>query len=177
MPAALPGRQARRAYQGATVPAMVDPRQPRFGQAVTGTALALAFVLGWTPALPVLALILGAASLLGPRANLYGYLWRGLLRGLRLGPPEELEEAAPPRFANTVGFIFLAGASAASYAFGSETVAWTLALVVSGLALLAAVTGLCVGCELYVLVRRVRTRGRIRGKRVVPGPSRIEAGA
>jgi hypothetical protein len=97
------------------VPAMVDPRQPRFGQAVTGTALALAFLLGWTPALPVLALILGAASLLGPRANLYAHLWRGLARGLRLGPPAELEEAAPPRFANTVGSVFLAGASVAAY--------------------------------------------------------------
>lgn len=159
------------------MPAMVDPRQPRFGQAVTGTALALAFVFGWTPALPVLALILGAGSLLGPRANLYAYLWRGLVTGLRLGPPRELEEAAPPRFANTVGFAFLAGASVAAYMFGSETAAWTLALIVSGLALLAAVTGLCVGCELYVMVRRVGTRGRIRGKRVVPGPSRVEAGA
>jgi hypothetical protein len=156
---------------------MVDPRQPRFGQAVTGTALALAFLLGWTPVLPFLALVLGTASLLGPRANPYAYLWRGLVKGLRLGPPGELEEAAPPRFANTVGFAFLTVASGAAYVYGSETVAWTLALIVSGLALLAAVTGLCVGCELYVLARRVGTRGRVPRKRVAPGPSRVEAGA
>jgi hypothetical protein len=40
-------------------------------------------------------------------------------------------------------------------------VAWGLALLVSGLALLAATTGLCVGCELYVFVRRLATRGRV----------------
>jgi Domain of unknown function (DUF4395) len=157
------------------VPAMVDPRQPRFGQAVTGTVLALAFMLGWSLALPVLALILGAASLLGPRANLYAYLWRGLVKWLRLGPPGELEEAAPPRFANTVGFAFLTVASV-TYAFGSDILAWTLGLIVSGLALLAAVTGLCVGCELYVLARRVGTRGRVPAKRVARGPTRVEAG-
>jgi Domain of unknown function (DUF4395) len=155
------------------MPGMVDPRQPRFGQAVTGTALALAFLFGWAPALPILGAVLGAASVLGPRGNLYAVLWRGIVR--RLGPPSELEEAAPPRFANTVGFLFLAAASVAIYGFGAEAVAWTLALLVSGLALLAAATGLCVGCELYVLARRVATGGRIRGKRVVP--RRAEAGS
>lgn len=156
---------------------MVDPRQPRFGQAVTGTVLAVAFVLGWAPVLPILAAVLGAASLLGPRANVYAYLWRGLVRALRIPPPVELEEAGPPRFANTLGFLFLTGSSAAMYGFGADTLGWTLALLVSGLALLAAGTGLCVGCELYVLVRRVATGGRIKGKRVVPAPRRAEAGA
>ncbi len=141
--------------------AMVDPRQPRFGQAVTGSVLAVAFVLGWTPALPILAAVLGAGSLLGPRGNLYAHMWRALVRLLRFPPPTELEEIGPPRFANTVGFLFLAVATAAAYALGAETLAWTLGLVVSGLALLAAVTGLCVGCELYVFVRRIATRGRV----------------
>jgi hypothetical protein len=156
--------------------AMVDPRQPRFGQAVTGSVLAVAFVLGWTPALPILAAVLGAGSLLGPRGNLYAHMWRALVRLLRFPPPTELEEIGPPRFANTVGFLFLAVATAAAYALGAETLAWTLGLVVSGLALLAAVTGLCVGCELYVLVRRLATGGRIRGKRVVPAPRGAEVG-
>jgi Domain of unknown function (DUF4395) len=48
-------------------------------------------------------------------------------------------------------------------------VAWGLALMVSALALLAAVTGLCVACELYVMGRRVVTRGRVPEKRVVAG--------
>jgi Domain of unknown function (DUF4395) len=149
---------------------MVDPRQPRFGQAVTGLVLLAGYVLEWSIMIPVLAAVLAGASLLGPKANLYAYLYRGGARLLRLGPPAELEEAAPPRFANTVGFVFLAAASVAYYAFDPPPLggwlAWGLALVVSALALLAAVTGLCVGCELYVAVRRVATRGRVPAKRV-----------
>jgi hypothetical protein len=151
---------------------MVDPRQPRFGQALTGTVLAVAFVLDWAPTLPILAAVLGAGALIGPRANLSAYLWRGLGGAGRVSPPVELEEAAPPRFANGVGFVFLAAAAAAFYGFEAPAVAWTLALVVSALALLAAVTGLCVGCELYVLGRRVATGGRVSGRRVVAAPDR-----
>ena len=148
--------------------AMVDPRQPRFGQAITGAVLLLAFLLEWPVAIPVLAAVLAAASLFGPSANVYAWLFRGLKRALGLAPPAELEEAAPPRFANTVGFVFLSTASIARYALGSETVAWTLALVVSALALLAATTGLCVGCEAYVVARRLLTRGRISRRITAP---------
>jgi Domain of unknown function (DUF4395) len=152
---------------------MVDPRQPRFGQAVTGVLLLAGYLLDWPVVIPVLAAILAAASLLGPRFNVYAYLFRGVSRLFRLGPPRELEEAAPPRFANTLGFLFLTLATAAYYVFDTPLargwVAWGLALVVSALALLAAVTGLCVGCELYVIGRRVLTRGRVPEKRVVAG--------
>jgi hypothetical protein len=83
-----------------------------------------------------------------------------------IGPPRELEEAGPPRFSNTLGFVFLTAASLAFYLPDEpiETVAWGLGLVVSALALLAATTGLCVGCELYVFARRLATRGRIAGR-------------
>jgi hypothetical protein len=39
---------------------------------------------------------------------------------------------------------------------------------VSGLALLAATTGLCVGCEFYVWARRIATRGRVRERLTRP---------
>jgi hypothetical protein len=51
-----------------------------------------------------------------------------------------------------------------------------LALLVSGLALLAATTGLCVGCEFYVWARRIATRGRVKGRLTAP-VERAEAGA
>jgi hypothetical protein len=151
---------------------MVDPRQPRFGQAITGAALLVGFLLDLPILIPVVGAVLAAASLLGTSANLYGWLWRGARAALPIGPPRELEEAAPPRFANTLGFLFLSVASVAFYAFEQPLaggwVAWGLALLVSGLALLAAITGLCVGCEFYVIARRVATRGRVAEKRVVP---------
>ena len=153
-------------------PRMVDPRQPRLGQAVTGVALLAGFLLDAPMVLPILAAVLALASIGGPTLNPYAWLFRGLRQAGAFGPPSELEEAAPPRFANTLGFVFLSLATAAAYAFAPPLaggwVAWGLALVVSGLALLAAVTGLCVGCELYVAVRRLATRGRVAGRRTQP---------
>jgi Domain of unknown function (DUF4395) len=157
---------------------MVDPRQPRLGQAITAVILLVGFALDWPLVLPILALILAAASLLGPPFNLYAHLFRAVRP--RLGPPHELEEAAPPRFANTVGFVFLAVATLAYFGFDPPMaggwVAWALALLVSGLALLAATTGLCVGCEFYVWARRIATRGRISERATTP-VDRTEAGA
>ena len=150
-------------------PAMVDPRLPRTGQAITGTALGLAFVLDWPVVVPVVSAVLAGASLLGPRANLYTHVFRWARRTLPLRPPAYLEEAAPPRFSNTLGFLFTAATTAAHYVLGAATAGWALALIVAALALLAASTGLCVGCELYVLVRRLATRGRVARRLTVPG--------
>jgi hypothetical protein len=153
-------------------PAAIDPRQPRLGQGITGTVLLVGFVLDWPFVLPLLAVLLGAASLLGPRFNPYAHLFRWLRQRLPLAPPDQLEEPAPPRFANTLGFLFLSAATIAYFAFDPPLaggwVAWALGLMVAALALLAAGTGLCVGCEFYVWARRVATRGRIRGTLTVP---------
>ncbi len=155
---------------------LVGPRQPRTWQAITGTVLLIGFVLGWPQVLPVLAVVLAGASLGGPATNPYAYLLRAARRVMGFGPPRELEEAAPPRFANTLGFIFLTGATAAYWGFDAHAAAWSLGLLVSALALLAATTGLCVGCELYVVARRIGTRGRTPTKLVVPR-ERMGAGA
>jgi hypothetical protein len=145
---------------------MVDPRQPRLGQAITGTVLLAGFLLDLPVLLPVLAVVLAGASLLGPAFNVYAHVFRALRRVGAVDRPRELEEAGPPRFANSLGFAFLLAASVAWFGFDPPLaggwVAWGLALLVSALALLAATTGLCVGCELYVWVRRLATRGRVR---------------
>jgi hypothetical protein len=156
---------------------MIDPRQPRVGQAITGTATLLAFVLDLPAIMPVIAVVLAPASFLGAKGNPYAYLWRGLRKALKIGPPRELEESWPPRFANICGFVFLFAASAAWYVFEAPVVAWSLDLIVAALALLASTTGLCVGCEIYVLGRRVATRGRIKRKLVVPAGDVAREGA
>ena len=135
---------------------LVDPRQPRFGQALTGGIVLLGFIVGWPQVLPAIAVVLAGAALGGSSINLYTHLYRGFKQVAGLAPPAELEEAAPPRFANTVGFVFLAAATLA-WVLDVTIVAWTLGLIVSSLALLAAITGLCVGCELYLAARRVTT--------------------
>jgi hypothetical protein len=66
-----------------------------------------------------------------------------------------VEDARPPRFANKVGATVLGAAFVASLA-GLTGVGTALGAVVAVLALLAATTGLCVGCELYKLGARLR---------------------
>jgi len=61
-----------------------------------------------------------------------------------------LEDARPPRFANLVGTVFLAAATV-FYAAGLGVAGAVLGALVAGLALLAAATGFCTGCEAYKL--------------------------
>jgi hypothetical protein len=150
-------------------PKLIDARQPRLGQGITSVLLILNFVLFPEAPffVPVLAIVMGFASLAGPRFNVYAHLFKTLKP--RFGPPRELEEPWPPRFANLVGFIFLTTATLA-FALDVPALAWSLSLIVAALAGLAAATGLCVGCEFYVIGRRVVTKGAQPSKIVVrPG--------
>lgn len=145
----------------------IDPRIPRFSQAVTGSLLLLAFILVplWAAAalaVPVLAVTLALPALFGPRFNPWGLLFRHLLKPLlRLGPPAHRKDPAPSRFAMLLGFLFLAAASFLLFAVPGPIAlwaGWAFVLVVAALALLAAVTQICVGCEIYTFIARRRTR-------------------
>ena len=52
--------------------------------------------------------------------------------------------------------VAVLGAASLLHLLGFETAGWALGLLVAALALLAAATGLCVGCELYRLGARLR---------------------
>lgn len=144
------------------MPDRIDPRAPRFNQGVVGAASLVAFALDVPLLLPVLALPLAAGAFLGPQANPLSLLWRhGVVPALRLQPPARLKDAAPVRFAQGVGFAFLLAASVLLLAVPlawAALVGWGLVLMVAALALLAAVTDLCVGCEMYVLLLRLTGR-------------------
>jgi len=137
-------------------PPVIDARAPRFNQAIIGGAALSAFLLGWWPLLALAALQLALTLTFGPRLCLACFLYFKLVRP-RLGPGP-VKDARPVRFANLVGLVFLSAASAAHLA-GFPRLGWTLGLVVAGLALLAASTGLCVGCEMYRLLARLRGIG------------------
>lgn len=139
-------------------PKPIDPRGPRFNQAVLTIALLTGFIADQWWVAPVFAgvLFLGAAfgSKYGPVLRFYAVVIKP-----RLSPPKELEDPRPPRFAATVGVVFLLAATI-SFAAGSHTLGWLLALIVAGLAGLAATTGICVGCEIYIFAIRLSARRR-----------------
>ncbi|MCQ9131321.1 DUF4395 domain-containing protein [Streptomyces hilarionis] len=134
----------------------IDARGPRFGAAVTTVVLAVVLITGspWLLAWQTLAFALGAAG--GPGRSPYGWVFRRLVRP-RLGPPVAFEAPEPPRFAQAVGLLF-AGLGLVGLVLGPE---W-LGLAATGAALAAAFLnaafGYCLGCEMYLLVRRVAVR-------------------
>jgi hypothetical protein len=127
---------------------VIDSRAPRFNQATIGVLAALAVASGWWWLLAVLGLQLLVGLTLGRRFCLPCLAYFELVQP-RFGEGQ-LEDARPPRFANLVGAVFLTAASVA-YAAGFTTLGAVLGGVVAVLALLAAATGFCTGCEAYKL--------------------------
>jgi len=136
---------------------LIDPRGHRFGAALSAVILALGFVADAPLVIPAVALALGASAYFGTRYSILGRPWPFVRRALRLGPPAELESEVPPRFAQALGTVGLALASVALAAgtAGAGSIAtgtgWLLGAAVGGLQLVLAVTGYCLGCQLYRL--------------------------
>lgn len=135
--------------------AVIDSRAPRFNQAVVGALSLVAVVTGWWGLLAALALQLALGLTLGRRFCLACVAYFELVQP-RLGEGP-LEDSRPPRAANVVGFVVLTAASVASAA-GANVLGLALGALVAALALLAATTGFCTGCEAYKLGRRLTGR-------------------
>lgn len=133
----------------------IDPRGPQFAAGVT--ALVLIAILGLPP-LAALVLTIAQASLFalgavrGVQHTPHAWAFKRFIRP-RLAAPDELEDPAPPRFAQSVGLVFTLVAIA-GYAAGLTV----LAQVAIGFALVAAtlnaVFRFCLGCEMYLLIKR-----------------------
>jgi hypothetical protein len=127
---------------------VIDSRAPRFNQATIGVLSILAVLTGWWWLLAILAAQLVIGLTAGRRFCLPCLAYFELVQP-RLGEGL-LEDARPPRFANMVGIVVLSAASVA-YATGHAMLGAALGGLVAGLALLAAATGFCTGCEAYKL--------------------------
>jgi hypothetical protein len=132
---------------------VIDSRAPRTNQAIIGSLSLVAFLTGWWPILALLAAQLAIGLRFGRRYCLPCLLYFDVLQP-RFGEGP-IEDSRPPRFANMVGVVFLSAATAAHLA-GLAALGWGLGLIVAALALLAASTGLCVGCEMYKIGARLR---------------------
>jgi Domain of unknown function (DUF4395) len=139
---------------------VIDARAPRFNQAFVGVLSLVALLTGWWWVFGLLALQLIVGLRFGRQFCLPCLFYFEVVQP-RIGEGET-EDARPPRFANLVGATVLSGATL-SHLIGLSGLGWVLGGIVTTLALLAAATGVCVGCELY------RLAARLRGIR--PGPT------
>jgi Domain of unknown function (DUF4395) len=142
---------------------VIDRRAPRANQLVIGILALVAFLTGWWPILGLLALQLVVGITLGRRWCLACVAYFELVQP-RIGEGP-LEDSRSPRFANMMGAGVLTAATVA-IAAGYDTLGWALGLLVAALALLAAVTGFCTGCEIYRLSARVRGVGHGEVRRI-----------
>ncbi len=135
---------------------MIDPRGTRFSAALTVVMLALVILTTPGPVATVLlslqTLVFAFGAILGPSHQPYGWIFKKLVRP-RLKAPDHMEEPLPPQFAQAVGLGFALAASI------SMLLAWTLGVYIfAGFALFAAalnaVFGFCLGCEIYLRIRR-----------------------
>jgi hypothetical protein len=132
---------------------VIDERAPRFNQAVVGLVALLGAVFGWPLAWALMGAQLFIGLTAGRRFCITCIAYFELIQP-RLGEGN-LEDSRPPRLANAMGTVFLGGAALAWW-LGSPMLGTARGSVVAALALLAATTGLCVGCELYRLTARIR---------------------
>jgi len=140
--------------------AQIDPRGQRFAATVTTVVFAVALVASPSAltvvllALQLVVFAIGAVS--GPARTPYAWLFRRFVRP-RLGAPTELEDAAPPRFAQGVGLGF-AVVALVGYAAGLPLLGAIAAGMALAAAFLNAAFSFCLGCEMYLLITRARSR-------------------
>lgn len=139
---------------------VIDSRAPRFNQTVVGLGSLVAVLTGWWPILAALALQLGIGLRFGRRYCLPCLAYFKLVQP-RFGEGP-IEDSRPPRFANQIGVTVLTAASLA-YLVGLPWLGIGLGALVATLALLAATTGFCAGCQIYRLGARLQG---IRGRRL-----------
>ena len=138
----------------------IDVRGPRFGGGITFIVLAIALIANpslLTEALVAWqAIVFAIGAFAGVHVQPYGVLYRKVIQP-RLGPVKERESTKPPRFAQGVGWIFTVVAlfGVAAGATAVTTVALAFAL---GAAFLQTAFGFCLGCELYLIGKRVLVR-------------------
>ena len=133
----------------------IDPRGPQFTASLTALVLVAILLLPPTAALALSAVqaaffALGATR--GVQHSPHAWLFRTFVQP-RFGKPDELEDPAPPRFAQGVGLGFTLVALAA-YVAGATVLAQVAIGFALVAALLNAVFRFCLGCEMYLLIQR-----------------------
>lgn len=137
----------------------IDPRGPRFGAAITTVVLAVilltiptSFVLS-TLLLGIQTVVFALGAFVGLHAQPYGIIYRKLVSP-RIAKPTALEAVEPPQFAQFVGFLFAATGLIALLA-GADLVATIAVGFALGAAFLNAAFNFCLGCEMYLIGKRI----------------------
>ena len=127
---------------------MIDPRGPRFAAWITTVVLAAVLI---TQSATLLALQAVVFALGATGNSPYTAIWRRIPKS----PPSELEAKEPPQFAQLVGLGF-AVVGTLAYALDATTLGTIATAAALAAAFLNAAFGFCLGCEIYLLIKRTK---------------------
>jgi hypothetical protein len=137
-------------------PAGIDPRGPQVAATITSVVLVAVLLLAPGPAAVALlaaqAVVFAIGAVRGVQHTPYSWVFRTLVRP-RLSAPAELEDPAPPRFAQAVGLGF-ALVGLIGFVLGADVLGYVATGFALVAALLNAIFRFCLGCEMYLLIRR-----------------------
>lgn len=138
---------------------MIDRNGHRWGAGISAVVLLAAFAAQWHATAAVMMGVMAIGPLFGLRYSPLGITYRAIKRAFRLSVPVDPEEEAPPRFAQLMGFVMMSLATLGFYGLDSEAFGWAWVLIMAAAQALLATTGVCLGCELYLIGKRVRGGG------------------
>ncbi len=135
---------------------LIDARGPRFSAAITTVVLAAALATGNVWFIVVQALVFAIGAFKGPQFTPYAFVYKTIVKP-RLKGEVPTEEVNPPQFAQKVGLLFALVAIVGA-ATGLDLV-FTIAVAGAlGAAFLNAAFNFCLGCEIYLLLLRARSK-------------------
>jgi hypothetical protein len=138
----------------------VDPRALRFSAAATAGVLAIVLLTVGVARPLALGLLASQVAVYGFTAfvSVHWSVWAQVFARFiwpRLSPATELEDAHPVRFAQFIGFVLTASALL-GFVVGVDVIGYGLTAVALVGAAINATTGVCLGCKVYLLARRLQ---------------------
>ena len=135
---------------------IIDARGPRFGAVITTAVLATALATNNLWVIVAQAVVFAIGAFKGPQFTPYAFIYKSIVKP-RLNGEAPAEDVRPPQFAQSVGLIFalvaIGGVLSGVNAIFTVAVAFAL-----GAAFLNAAFNFCLGCEIYLLLLRARSK-------------------
>ena len=135
---------------------VIDARGPRFGAVITTVVLATALATNNLWVILAQAIVFAIGAFKGPQFTPYAFLFKKVVKP-RLKGEVPTEDVRPPQFAQSVGLLFvltaIVGLVVGINPIFTVAVAFALAA-----AFLNAAFNFCLGCEIYLLLLRARSK-------------------
>jgi hypothetical protein len=138
----------------------VDPRALRFSAGATASVLTIVLLTIGLARPLALGLLASQVAVFGFTAfvSMHWSVWAQIFARViwpRVSAATELADAHPARFAQFIGFM-LTAAALLGFVIGADDMGFALTAVAVAGAVINATTGVCLGCQIYLLARRLQ---------------------